>query len=146
MKEMNSETHSCIHSLASFAILAFSGRAVFIILATGAKLCMLASESKRTLLFAALDCCGDDDRDCEGDEEDDCMAWLLLMVRASDSMVTTSGLFIDEHLRGDSCQREDDGPGSTSSCQVGLPHGCATMRYSVHRHISCKVCITWVRG
>lgn len=37
MNEMNSLTHSCIHSLASFAIFAFSGRAVFIILATGAK-------------------------------------------------------------------------------------------------------------
>ena len=45
MKEMNSLTHSCIHSLASFAILAFSGRAVFMIRATGAKLRMLASES-----------------------------------------------------------------------------------------------------
>ena len=43
MKEMNSLTHSCIHSLASFAILAFSGRAVFIILATGAKFLILAS-------------------------------------------------------------------------------------------------------
>ncbi len=37
MNEINSLTHSCIHSFASFAILAFSGRAVFMILATGAK-------------------------------------------------------------------------------------------------------------
>lgn len=45
MNEMNSLTHSCMHSLASFAILAFSGRAVFMIRATGAKLRMLASDS-----------------------------------------------------------------------------------------------------
>lgn len=43
MKEMNSLTHSCMHSFASLAILAFSGSAVFIIRATGAKLRMLAS-------------------------------------------------------------------------------------------------------
>lgn len=43
IKLMNSLTHSCIHSLASFAILAFSGRASFMIRATGAKLRMLAS-------------------------------------------------------------------------------------------------------
>ena len=43
MNEMNSLTHSCIHSFASLAILAFSGRAVFIILATGAKFLMLES-------------------------------------------------------------------------------------------------------
>ncbi|KAI7165226.1 hypothetical protein KC349_g95 [Hortaea werneckii] len=42
MNEMNSLTHSCMHSLASLAILAFSGNAVFIIRATGAKLCMMA--------------------------------------------------------------------------------------------------------
>lgn len=43
MNEMNSDTHSCMHSFASFAILAFSGKADFMILATGAKFCMLAS-------------------------------------------------------------------------------------------------------
>jgi hypothetical protein len=43
MKEMNSLTHSCIHSLASLAIFAFSGSAFFMIRATGAKLRMLAS-------------------------------------------------------------------------------------------------------
>ena len=43
MKEMNSLTHSCMHSFASLAIFAFSGNAIFMILATGAKLCMLAS-------------------------------------------------------------------------------------------------------
>ena len=43
MKEMNSLTHSCMHSFASLAILAFSGSAVFMIRATGAKLRMLAS-------------------------------------------------------------------------------------------------------
>jgi hypothetical protein len=46
-----------MHSLASFAILAFSGRAIFMIRATGAKLRMLASEAR--LLFAFLEeCCG----------------------------------------------------------------------------------------
>lgn len=44
MNEMNSLTHSCMHSFASLAILAFSGKAVFIIRATGAKLRMLASD------------------------------------------------------------------------------------------------------
>ena len=43
MKEMNSLTHSCIHSFASLAILAFSGRAIFMMRATGAKLRMSAS-------------------------------------------------------------------------------------------------------
>lgn len=46
MKEINSLTHSCMHSFASLAILAFSGRAVFMIRATGAKLRMLASETR----------------------------------------------------------------------------------------------------
>lgn len=49
MKEMNSLTHSCMHSLASLAIFAFSGSAVFMIRATGAKLCMLASLSQMVL-------------------------------------------------------------------------------------------------
>lgn len=44
MKLMNSLTHSCMHSLASFAIFAFSGNASFMIRATGAKLRMLASD------------------------------------------------------------------------------------------------------
>lgn len=44
MKEMNSLTHSCMHSLASLAILALSGRAIFMMRATGAKLRMLASD------------------------------------------------------------------------------------------------------
>lgn len=44
MKLMNSLTHSCMHSLASLAILALSGKAVFMIRATGAKLRMLASD------------------------------------------------------------------------------------------------------
>lgn len=57
MKDMNSLTHSCMHSFASFAILALSGRAIFMIRATGAKLRMLASEAR--LLFAFLEeCCG----------------------------------------------------------------------------------------
>lgn len=44
MKLMNSLTHSCMHSFASLAILALSGRAVFMIRATGAKFRMLASD------------------------------------------------------------------------------------------------------
>lgn len=50
MKLMNSLTHSCIHSLASFAIFAFSGSAVFMIRATGAKLRMSASDPPSSLL------------------------------------------------------------------------------------------------
>jgi len=64
MKEMNSLTHSCMHSLASFAILAFSGGAVFMMRATGAKLRMLASLAALEVgLLAPLDMddCGDDD-------------------------------------------------------------------------------------
>lgn len=45
INEMNSLTHSCMHSLASFAILAFSGNAVFMIRATGAKFRISASAS-----------------------------------------------------------------------------------------------------
>ena len=43
MNEMNSLTHSCMHSLASLAIFALSGNAVFMIRATGAKFRILAS-------------------------------------------------------------------------------------------------------
>lgn len=70
MKEMNSLTHSCMHSFASFAILAFSGRAIFMIRATGAKLRMLASEAALWVVFAffGVACSGDDD---EGGEDDD---------------------------------------------------------------------------
>jgi len=52
---MNSLTHSCMHSFASFAILALSGRAFFMIRATGAKLRMLAS---RLPYFSALEARG----------------------------------------------------------------------------------------
>jgi hypothetical protein len=66
MNEMNSLTHSCMHSLASFAIFAFSGRAVFMIRATGAKLRMLASDAALLELLAPftggdVDDCGEDD-------------------------------------------------------------------------------------
>ena len=47
MNEMNSLTHSCMHSFASLAILALSGSAVFMIRATGAKFRMLASDAAR---------------------------------------------------------------------------------------------------
>ena len=70
MKEMNSLTHSCIHSLASLAILAFSGRAVFMIRATGAKFRMLASD------MAEQDEDDDDDRApcCPEDDDDGSLA------------------------------------------------------------------------
>jgi hypothetical protein len=68
MNEMNSLTHSCIHSLASLAILAFSGRAVFMIRATGAKFRMLASD------IVEQDDDDDDDDDrapcCPEDDDD----------------------------------------------------------------------------
>lgn len=59
MKEMNSLTHSCIHSLASFAILALSGSAIFMIRATGAKLRMLASVEALLLVLLGVDCGGE---------------------------------------------------------------------------------------
>ena len=59
MKEMNSLTHSCMHSFASFAILAFSGNAVFMMRATGAKLRMLASEAAAVEFVPLAEaCCG----------------------------------------------------------------------------------------
>src|SRR5688500_14295647 len=55
MKDMNSLTHSCMHSLASLAIFALSGRAFFMIRATGAKLRMLASTSSYLSAFWGRD-------------------------------------------------------------------------------------------
>lgn len=55
MNEMNSDTHSCMHSFASLAIFAFSGNADFMIRATGAKLRMLASESRSIISRADRD-------------------------------------------------------------------------------------------
>ena len=69
MKEMNSLTHSCMHSFASFAIFAFSGSAVFMIRATGAKFRMLASET--TFLDPPpLEDAGRGDGEDDGDAED----------------------------------------------------------------------------
>lgn len=51
MKEINSLTHSCMHSLASLAILAFSGSAFFMMRATGAKFRMLASYMSALSVF-----------------------------------------------------------------------------------------------
>jgi len=70
MKEMNSLTHSCMHSFASLAIFAFSGKAIFMMRATGAKLRMLASEAVVAFWFVLLgvDCGGEVD---ECGEEDD---------------------------------------------------------------------------
>lgn len=70
MKEMNSLTHSCMHSLASLAILALSGNAVFMMRATGAKLRMLAScSSLDCLLLLELRSVSVEGEDC-GDDED----------------------------------------------------------------------------
>lgn len=68
MNEINSDTHSCMHSFASFAILAFSGKADFMILATGAKFCMLASGWMYAALEALFDAL-EDERCCGGDED-----------------------------------------------------------------------------
>ena len=62
MNEMNSLTHSCMHSLASFAIFAFSGNAVFMMRATGAKFRILASVRwgrGLTLRCSGSGACGD---------------------------------------------------------------------------------------
>jgi hypothetical protein len=68
MNEMNSLTHSCMHSLASLAIFALSGNAIFMIRATGAKLRMLASEITSLLELLGVDC-GGEREDCgEGDD------------------------------------------------------------------------------
>lgn len=60
INEMNSLTHSCMHSLASFAILAFSGNAVFMIRATGAKFRISASASTLGGDVGLAYCKGDD--------------------------------------------------------------------------------------
>ena len=69
-----------MHSFASLAILAFSGRADFMILATGAKFCMLASVCKCALsaLLKALD-----DERWAGGDEDDCGEDEGIAIRAS---------------------------------------------------------------
>src|ERR1700761_5537666 len=68
MKDINSETHSCMHSFASFAIFAFSGKAIFMIRATGAKLRMLASDAALLLVFLDVDWGGEvEDREDEDD-------------------------------------------------------------------------------
>jgi len=46
MKEMNSLTHSCMHSFASLESLASFGRAVFMIRATDAELQVLARDRR----------------------------------------------------------------------------------------------------
>jgi hypothetical protein len=69
MNEMNSLTHSCMHSFASFAILALSGRAIFMMRATGAKLRMLASEAVALLTVIFWAVCGGEVEECgEGDD------------------------------------------------------------------------------
>ena len=68
MKEMNSLTHSCMHSFASFAIFAFSGKAIFMMRATGAKLRMLASEAAAELAGFGV-CWESEELDC-GEADD----------------------------------------------------------------------------
>jgi len=75
MNEMNSETHSCMHSFASFAIFAFSGKAPFMIRATGAKLRILASLCSCLL---ALKRCAVGESEC-GEDED------MMVVRDSEA-------------------------------------------------------------
>ena len=95
MNEMNSLTHSCMHSLASLAIFAFSGKAIFMIRATGAKLRMLASEVRSSFLDGRFGSDGEGngegedmvgqtnaasqsvvpDHVCESDSAELCAAW-----------------------------------------------------------------------
>lgn len=90
MNEMNSDTHSCMHSFASLAILAFSGRADFIILATGAKFWMLASVCCRD---AALEACleAPEEERCCGGEEEGCGEGEGIAIRASHRPVARVG-------------------------------------------------------
>ena len=100
MNEMNSLTHSCMHSLASLAIFAFSGNAIFMIRATGAKFRMLASDTKP--MFAPFDlCCGGEDEDCG--EADDmilrCKATVFFRHRRSDRRAETTCDSMKRRLR-----------------------------------------------
>jgi hypothetical protein len=90
MNEMNSLTHSCMHSFASFAILALSGSAIFMIRATGAKLRMLASDAA-ALLFVFLGVvCGGEVEEC-GDEDDMALqGWVSQVRRDSDWLAADS--------------------------------------------------------
>jgi len=68
MNEMNSLTHSCMHSFASFAIFALSGNAIFIIRATGAKLRMLASDTEVLAPGFGVVCGGEEEECGEADD------------------------------------------------------------------------------
>jgi hypothetical protein len=68
---MNSLTHSCIHSLASLAILAFSGRAVFIIRATGAAFLILVSRKSCLGREMGSSCLRGGETDEEEEEEEE---------------------------------------------------------------------------
>jgi len=59
MNEINSLTHSCMHSFASLAIFAFSGRAVFIIRATGAKFRISVSDIETVGLSTSVGASGE---------------------------------------------------------------------------------------
>ncbi len=69
-----------MHSFASFAILAFSGSAVFIIRATGAKFLMLASED-------GVSCFPDLERGTSGDGDEE--SWDMIGI--CDRRDTTKG-------------------------------------------------------
>lgn len=86
MNEMNSLTHSCMHSLASFAIFAFSGRAVFMIRATGAKLRMLASDATLLVLLEPLT-----GGDADDSGEDDMAAARRALARHRRAVIRTFG-------------------------------------------------------
>lgn len=90
MKEMNSLTHSCMHSFASLAIFAFSGRAIFMMRATGAKLRMLASAAAA---FAGLGVvCGGEELDCgEADDMARLQGGRLVVGRAGAEMIRRAG-------------------------------------------------------
>lgn len=102
MKEMNSLTHSCMHSFASFAIFAFSGKAIFMMRATGAKLRMLASDAALLAPGLAVDC-GADGEGCG--ESRDMTGWLQDSSRLTGTQ--GRGRALDRNSRSDSDSKRD---------------------------------------
>src|SRR6187402_2906555 len=98
MNEINSLTHSCMHSFASFAIFAFSGRAVFMIRATGAKLPMLASDEPSC--FPALEV-----RGAPGDGDDEVWDMIGCVTAVAQPKFKRLCSAVDDWLgsRGDAC-------------------------------------------
>lgn len=118
MKEMNSLTHSCMHSLASLAILAFSGSAVFIIRATGAKLRMLASDARLLCLEPR---CGE--IDCGKSRDIVRSHWLLNFDHRERRRGENAGADREHDNetsnRACQCLRSDGNSRLPSSCSVG---------------------------